>query len=319
MVLERTPARPVRPGTALLDLVDALLQTGEVERGLHLLYDGLGALRRELPPEAWSRFAEETVPAHPLCRRIHEDPASRRSFEKPRGYPGDAVLIDHLYGLRGAEGASDLGRAVHAWAMGRAPVRGVRHRREWLAHVIDTEAQRCGGRARVLSVACGHLREAALSAALRRGWVEELVALDGDADSLQEAVAVDPARVTPVQMSVARLPGRAKRLGGFDLIYSAGLYDYLDERLARALTTALFGILRPGGRLVIGNFLLGVPDCAYMETFMGWRLIYRDRRELESLTRDIDAGEVAERSFQADPYGVFGYVELRRRPAGEPA
>ena len=31
---------------------------------------------------------------------LHADPMARRSFEKPRGYAGDAVLLDDLYGLR---------------------------------------------------------------------------------------------------------------------------------------------------------------------------------------------------------------------------
>ncbi|MEM7306236.1 MAG: class I SAM-dependent methyltransferase [Planctomycetota bacterium] len=306
-------------GKALLDLVSTMLDRGDAARGLHLLYEGLGALREQMGPEEWERFAQSTVPTHPLCARIHEDPACRHSFEKPRGYPGDAELIDHLYGLRDAAGASDLGQTVNAWAMGRSPVRGVRYRREWLAHVIDDVARQRRGEARVLSVACGHLREAALSTALRCGWLEELVALDSDQVSLDEAVAVDPAIVTPVKMSVARLPNRAGRLGTFDLVYSAGLYDYLDERLARALTTALFGVLRPGGRLVVGNFLTGVADSAYMETFMGWSLNYRTQQEIEALTEGAPEDSVAFRRFHRDPFGVFGYVEVGRVEEPEPA
>ena len=34
---------------------------------------------------------------HPLGELLHRDPFTRRGFDKPRGYAGDAVLIDYLY------------------------------------------------------------------------------------------------------------------------------------------------------------------------------------------------------------------------------
>src|SRR5262245_59573040 len=34
---------------------------------------------------------------HPLAKTILLDPYCRRAFEKPRGYPGDAVMLDYIY------------------------------------------------------------------------------------------------------------------------------------------------------------------------------------------------------------------------------
>lgn len=42
----------------------------------------------------------------------------------------------------------------------------------------------------------------------------------------------------------------ADALGHFDLIYSAGLYDYLPDVLARRLKRHLLAMLRSGGRAV---------------------------------------------------------------------
>ena len=47
---------------------------------------------------------------------------------------------------------------------------------------------------------------------------------------------------------------------GYDLIYSAGLYDYIPDAKdgvggAPQLTRMLFSLLNPGGRLLVGNYL----------------------------------------------------------------
>ena len=49
------------------------------------------------------------------------------------------------------------------------------------------------------------------------------VALDSDEQSLEVARAADPALVTPIALSVARLPRRSTELGTFDLVYSFGV------------------------------------------------------------------------------------------------
>ncbi len=72
-------------------------------------------------------------------------------------------------------------------------------------------------------------------------------------------------------------------LGRFDLIYSAGLYDYLSEPIARRLTQRLLGMLRSKGRLLIANFLPGGSGRGYQELFMDWPLIVRDAAELQAL------------------------------------
>ena len=317
MSTERTTTTDSK--TRFLDEVETLFNAGDYARGMDALYRGLADLRRSLPREEWERFANEIAHAHPVRDKILEDPVTRHSLEKPRGYAGDAVLIDRLYGLFPSHAPTARGAAIQSWNLGRTPARGVRHRRELLAEVIDRESRRHEGRARILSVACGHLREVALAGAVQSGYVAEVVALDADEASLAVAVKAAPGLVTPQHLSVQRLLGRADQLGRFHLIYSAGLYDYLDERFARKLTKTLFGMLEPGGCLVIGNMLPGVDAAGYMESFMGWPLRERSLHELEGLVADVPASEIGPVSTYADPFQAFGYCEIRKGAAARRA
>ena len=150
-------------------------------------------------------------------------------------------------------------------------------------------------------------------AAVRQGWVKEFVAVDADERSLEVAEAARPGVVKPVAMSVGRLLARSNAFGRFDMVYSAGLYDYLEDRVARRLTKCMFSMLEPGGRLMFSNFLPGVLDAGYMETYMGWQLIYRDLPALERLLVDLPDEQIAEKRVYEDPFGAIGYVEVLRR------
>lgn len=297
-------------GVALLDHVDLLMDRGDVAAGMRALFVGLDRVRANCNPAAWRKFAEETAIAHPLCDKIHQDPMTQRSFDKPRGYAGDAVLLDYLYGLRSRADATDLGRRIGDMSANRGPAAAVRHRRDLIAYRIDQIAERHPAKARVLSVACGHFREGRHSVAVQTGNLEEVVALDSDPESLREVRKGSPACVSTCEMSVRRLLGRKTDLGEFDFVYTAGLYDYLEDRVATALTARLFSMLRPGGRLLYCNFLPDTPDIGYMETFMGWKLIYRGLGAIVGLGADVPEREVAAVRRYQDGFGSVGYVEL---------
>jgi extracellular factor (EF) 3-hydroxypalmitic acid methyl ester biosynthesis protein len=282
-------------------------------RAVGVLFEGLRGLRGAGGGQAWRSVAPRIV-EHPVRELLHEDPMTRRSFEKPRGYAGDAVLLDYIYQETDLEQVSSTGRAVNGYATMRPAACAVRHRRDYIAYQIDRACDGAGpAGGRVLSVACGHLREAQLSAAVRSGALGELVALDADAQSLALVDRAGLDNVRTLELSIGRLLAGRKRLGRFDLVYSAGLYDYLDDGLAERLTTRLFDCLEPGGRLLLSNFLPGVSDAGYMETFMGWELLLRDLEDIRCFGAGVDMDEVDSWRVFEDPFGAIGYLEMVRR------
>lgn len=257
-----------------------------IRRGLHqaairkLVQDSL-ALRRSVSPRAWREHAVPSIREPELVSFAHRCHMTRRSYEKPRGYSGDAVVLDHIYGT--GEGrmaphpASPEGQ-VYAYTVNAPAPAAVRYRREVLARLIDEAAERCGaGRATVVSFACGHLREAELSVAIREHRLGHLLAMDQDEASL-EVVRQDYGTygVDTRLASVKHILSGRQRLPRCDLIYAAGLYDYLDDRLGARLLEIMTSALNPRGKVLVANFLPNIPDAGYMEAFMDWWLVYRD-------------------------------------------
>jgi SAM-dependent methyltransferase len=163
---------------------------------------------------------------------------------------------------------------------------------------------------RVLSVACGHLREAQRSRAVLAGRLGECIAFDQDADSLA-VVDREQAhhRVRATQGTVRGLLN-GTTLSDFDLIYSAGLYDYLVDSVASRLTAVLYSMLRPGGRLLIANFSPELPDVAYMDVVMDWRLIHRDEARMERLVDQLPHGH--RRRLFRNRERTLAYLEVTR-------
>jgi extracellular factor (EF) 3-hydroxypalmitic acid methyl ester biosynthesis protein len=304
-------AERLAPGDAF-DQVRAQLLNGRVEEGMGALYHYLADLRAGLGSEQW-RDIGSLLRHHALHRLLLQSPFTGRAFRKPRGYAGDAPLMDlaYLCGPR-PQGLTTLGEGLWAWELESPGCRSVRHRRMRLARTIDGCAS-TRDTAKVVAFACGHMRELDASVAAREGRVR-VVALDQDVESL-ELVTRDYGHLG-VQASMATVRDVLRRRRcerDADLCYAAGLYDYLDDKVAVALTGVLFEYLRPGGRLLIANFTTSMRDAAYMEGCMEWHLIYRDEPEMIALTQRIPARWLGEVHQFRDPTGNITYVQLSRR------
>jgi extracellular factor (EF) 3-hydroxypalmitic acid methyl ester biosynthesis protein len=298
--------------TEVFDSARDAIVSGDVHDAMNRLRTTLRELRSQLPPEDWRTVGEEAR-RHPLHRLLLESPFTRRAYEKPRGYAGDAVLMDLIYGLAPpGDDLSPLGGMLYGYEFDSPCFQSVRTRRAMLAREIDSVA-RTRQSARVLSVASGHLREVEWSRAARSGVVA-ITALDQDRDSLGCIERrYGRYRVSTMAATIGDLLRRSVRLAEFDLAYAAGLYDYLDDDLARTLTATLFRMLAPGGRLLIANFTPATNDAAFMETFMDWRLVYRTPRQVRALADSIPPAEVAAIDQFSDENQHVAYVRVVKR------
>ena len=294
---------------AQLDEAFGEIESGDAHSAIETLVVSLNRLRSSLPDGAWIG-AISLCRAHPIFRLLHRDPLTRRSYERPRGYPGDAVMLDMIYDHE-AHGSSlaGPGRAVFQYTAGngRSP-KAVRNRRAFIGGMID-EICLHKKQARILSIAGGHLREAELSGALAERRIADWVAIDQDARSVDECrrrFAGLPIR--PLRGSVRDLLAGRIAVGTFDFVYAAGLFDYLSDSIAKALVSTMASLLAPGGKLLLANFAHSHVDSAYMEAFMDWRLIYRTEEDMQRLlTAPGDHRFIAAAQF-ADQWNAILYA-----------
>lgn len=297
------------------NLLNSKGNRSQVGQALDGLFGGLNNHRLSCSPEHWQSLIQ-TCRNHPLLAVVHEDPFTGRAFSKPRGYAGDAQLIDLIYGPEDRmpePEATPLGLDIYRYTTSAPAAEGVRARRAFIADLIDSTTTEQPGR-HMLAIAAGHLREANLTTAMRRRRIERFVALDSDQVSLQEVDrAYGSYGVETVHASFAVLVTNRLQIGSFDVIYSTGLFDYLNQNTGRRLVTTMFDMLKPNGQLVVANFLPGIRDIGYMEAFMDWKLIYRTRQEMVDLTSEINESEIRNLALFAEENRNIIFLHITKK------
>lgn len=285
-----------------LNDVKKLLESCDREKifyGMDILSDHLFVLRESVSKPQWQEFIKQAQ-NHPVNEILKEAPQFRHCQKWPRGYMGDAEELDMIYGLgetgRKVAETSSVGRFINEHQFGWPAEQAVRRRRIRIANMIDSIACRADNCSspHILSIACGHLREAHLSYALKTGLIGRFVAIDHDRQTLNTLEKeFGHLNIESVNSSIGSIfKGHIK--GKFDFIYAAGLYDYLRDTTAKELTKIIFNMLNKGGRLLVANFTPETRDVGYMEVFMNWYLIYRTREEMQQFTSVLPREEIAE-------------------------
>ncbi len=219
-----------------------------------------------------------------------------RSYHKPKGYAGDFLMIEHVYkGIPKGEGL--IGELIDEFCIGRPASNALRGRRVLMAEQLHKLTAPLAERREpigIMNLACGPNRE--LFDFLRTCEYSELIealCVDIDSEALQYTnkninTFSHLASIRLMSENVIKWSlGKVKHhIGLQDIIYSVGLCDYLDDRLFKALVKQCFNYLKPGGKLILGNYAHH-KDAVFMDRILRWELIYRTKEELEQLFSDV--------------------------------
>jgi extracellular factor (EF) 3-hydroxypalmitic acid methyl ester biosynthesis protein len=126
-------------------------------------------------------------------------------------------------------------------------------------------------------------------------------------------------RRTPIELvkkSVQHVLKEMGRPGGlakgpqYDLVYCAGLFDYLPDRICKRLMTLFHQSLAPGGLVLATNVAPFSPNRGSLELILDWHLIYRDASKVAAIRPD--GVGVEDVHIESDQTGVNVFLETRK-------
>ncbi len=276
-------------------------EISEAEMAVHKAY-----VRRELHPIV-------------LC-----SPFLYRTYTKPLGYAGDYEMVNMM--LRNPyEGSSAFAKLLNFALLNTEPVVAHRNRIDFLVEKLRTECARrvSRGKTRVFNLACGPAME--VQRFLREceeSDLAEIDLLDFNPETLEytreriQEARMSGGRETQVryfQRSVHQLL-RAATQGGdddfanYDIVYCAGLFDYLSQRVCKRLVELFCSMIRPGGIVIVTNVAASNPRKAWMEYVMEWNLIYRNEQDMNDLVPE--GLNLKGTTVKADATGVNLFLEI---------
>lgn len=240
---------------------------------------------------------------------------TERAYFKPKGYAGDFLMMEAIY-RNIPDGDGILGLMVDRYCLNAPPPRAVRARRRLLSRLLEKNVRRLMNVRKtigIMNLACGSNRE--LFDFIKRfphSNMLDCLCIDADPEALEYTskhvnVFEHGAGITLMQENVVKWSlGRVSHDFDFkDIIYSAGLTDYLDERHFRALVRRAWDYLRPGGVLILSNFSKTNPNKAWMDHIFQWRLIHRDEHDLKAIFFKTPFGDNIEVLSEGEGINLF--------------
>jgi extracellular factor (EF) 3-hydroxypalmitic acid methyl ester biosynthesis protein len=294
----------------------------EMQAALVGRFDGLYPLLEEAAGDA-STEPEEMREKIGLQAQKHLLPyilltrTAERLYGKPRGYPGDFMTLEMIY-QNAPRGTSRIGAALDRCFLQAPFAAAVRERRTLMARELAALAGKSAEPLRVTALACGPGQEV-FDAFEMLGDPERMKATLVDFDPQALALAaekreraklrerVDMVGINPVYLAL----GRAElEVEPQDVIYALGMTDYFDDGLFIKLLDLVHGLLKPGGRVILGNFHTGNPSKAFMDHVLEWRLVHRREEDMNRLfgASRFEAPASASR-YAADGLVIVGECE----------
>lgn len=244
------------------------------------------------------QYAQDDL--HPLIMRA---PFVHRAYHKPLGYAGDYEMVNMM--LRGGrEGPTVYSQLINTAYLATGPAQAHRNRIdilvEWLQQrTAALRQEKPGVRPRILNVGCGPAVELQRMLGQNRSIEScDITLIDFSKETLEYTEqqlneVMNTSGIRPniefVHESVHGLLRRAAKggsdedAGGYDIVYCAGLFDYLSDRVCTRLLNLFHHWSTTGGQTLVTNVHSNNSSRHGMEHLLEWYLIYRDDKDMEKL------------------------------------
>jgi len=221
------------------------------------------------------------------------------AYHKPHGYAGDYEIIEKIYGNHIA---SDIHLANwDRFFQSHGAAQAVRNRVSFLLDQVWNIKTQLGRQTRILNVASGPGRD--MYECFRVMGPSGLFfdCVDQDQNAIHHAGDLCQRYSSHIEFfhqNIFKFVANKT----YDLIWSAGLFDYFSDNLFKRVLKRLLPFIEKKGKLVIGNFSDQNPSQDYME-FFNWLLNHRSAEKLRLLALEcgIHPHNI---TIQKEPEGV---------------
>jgi len=237
------------------------------------------------------------------------DTVPGRSLEKKYGYAGDFEAIDKIY--QQSLSIHPTGARWDHYFHQHGSCKAVRNRKDYFKNLLKN---RLVGRSQfnLLNVASGparDLKELYQELNARHGELST-TCVDMDSDAIAFASQMTSEYSDQIEF-VNKNAFKFRTEKKYDVIWSAGLFDYFNDKAFKLMLMKFRQWLKPGGEIVVGNFNQDHnPTRAAMEIIGDWFLNHRTEEQLRELARD--AGWAKHQIFVGrEPENVNLFLHLR--------
>jgi len=283
-----------------------------------------------------------------LCDLVKGVPYFFQAIFKPRGYAGDAEMMALIYRNQ-FEGKTLFDKVMHKIGTECAAGVAIRNRRQLMLNEFNSMKE-----GKVLSLAAGPAQEI-YDYYEQGGNALDFLALDHDIQTLIHAekklkfpnfsyglmnafhliggrnqiLFPHPNKLNQCNPAVDIRDGsllkekyRVSSLepASYNLIYSIGLFDYIQTekdktRGTTQLTKTLFDLLKPNGKLLIGNVSMAMPIGITwaMNCFCDWYLIHRTEAEVIEFASTINPNEIKSMEVVTEPLGINYFLKIEKK------
>lgn len=209
------------------------------------------------------------------------------ALTKPHGYAGDFEIIDKIY-QRHVSKEPHLRRWDEFFHSQKAS-KAVRNRKDYFISLLKQldRSESSRQQLNVLNIASGPGRDLYefLSSNASERITFECVELDSNAIAhATNLCKIFQHRIIFHQINALRFTSHKR----YQLVWSAGLFDYFNDRTFKRLVKRLYKLVDSEGELVIGNFSSGNATQNYMEVIGEWVLNHRSEQQLLTLAKECE-------------------------------
>lgn len=232
-------------------------------------------------------------------------------FTKPYGYAGDFHIIDRIYTRK------NLDNHYAKWdqySLENSAAQAVRNRKSYFQKLMleKTRNWEPGESIELLNVASGPARD--LKELYEKLYNKSLInttCVEMDAKAIAYAKELNKTnleKINFIQKNIFRYNDTAK----YDVIWSAGLFDYFNDKCFVKVLSKMKTWLKEEGEIIIGNFNQDHnPSRKYMELFGDWFLIHRTKEEMIQLAEQagFDRKNITVKS-EAENVNLFLHIKI---------